>query len=451
MAWPGPSDYKAVLQYPDRVFSDPTLRRCQPELDKWGMPKGRAGGFAIVYKLSNGTAATAVRVYLAPPKKEREDRYRTVHQYLARGKPGCVVDFGYHREAISVGSQRVPIMTLQWVSGVQLGEWVNEAVRRRDVAAIRRLADLWIDLVDELRACRIAHGDLQHGNVMVVGDTLVLVDYDCMCVPHLVGQEAWEYGLPAYQHPERPLQKLSLDLDHFAAWVILIALRATAADLELWARFVTAKDNENLLFTETDITRPDQSALWPALLASPDAEVRAWSDALRNSLGKPFAQVPLFQIDVFGPLRDARVAGKDWDAIWDLARGPRFARKQIPPDLAPVIAEARKRVEARDRLRAALKGQNPREIAKAYNPALLCATGRRAATCSPARTTWSRPSRSSTSYSRRPPSPATADSSWPSGRGTPRASASSPRPPRSSKRPPVGRSGSRRARRSSPP
>jgi hypothetical protein len=374
MGWPSAGDYKAALQIPERIFADPRLQKCRPELDKWSMPKGRAGGFAIVYKLTNGTASTAVRVYLAPPQKARADRYRIVHQYLMRARPRCIVDFSYQAEGACIGNQRVPIQTLDWISGEPLGDWMRGAVARRELDRIRGMADRWIDLMDELRTARIAHGDLQHGNVMVVGDALMLVDYDCMCVPDLVNQEAWENGLPAYQHPDRPRQKLSLDLDAFSAWIILIALRAVAAEPALWDRFVEAGENENLLFTEEDIFAPDRSPLWQALLASPDPEVRTWSGRLRASIARPFAEIPPFQVDVFGVLRDlcaAADAAKDWEAILALARSPKFANKAIPADLAPVVDLARRRIECRDRLRTALGGRNPREIARAYNPTLL--------------------------------------------------------------------------------
>ncbi len=82
---------------------------------------------------------------------------------------------------------------------------------RGDSRAIKQMADAWIELVGELRGHGIAHGDLQHGNVMVVGDRLVLVDYDCMYVPTMISdedREAWEFGMPGYQHPDRVGQTL---------------------------------------------------------------------------------------------------------------------------------------------------------------------------------------------------------------------------------------------------
>src|SRR2546430_4647189 len=53
---------------------------------------------------------------------------------------------------------------------------------------------------------QVAHGDLQHGNILVRGGSIQLVDYDGMWVPALKGRHATEIGHRAYQHPERSEQ-----------------------------------------------------------------------------------------------------------------------------------------------------------------------------------------------------------------------------------------------------
>ena len=374
MSWPGPSDYRDSMQHPDRVFKDATLRGCKVETNTMGVPKGRAGGFAIVYKLNGLGGTKALRLFLGP-SKEREERYGHVDKHLkglGQALPRCLVNFGYQHDGYRHGSQWFPIQTLDWVSGETLGVWMAQTVARRNIAGLRKMADLWIELVDGLRAAKIAHGDLQHGNVMVVNEAPKLVDYDCMTVPALVGRVALENGLPAYQHPGRGRQTLSLELDDFAAWIILIALRAAAADLALWDRYVLATGNENLLFTEGDIANHKTSRLWTDLLASPDPDVRIWSKALRESIDQPFDKIPKFEIDFFKPLRAiCDAAEPDWDAIWAMATGPGLSGKTIPPALATKIDLARQRVECRDRMKRAIQANRPREIVSAYHASLL--------------------------------------------------------------------------------
>ncbi len=211
---------------------------------------------------------------------------------------------------------------------------------------------------------------------MVVGDRLVLVDYDGMFVPTMaMGDEkeriAWENGLHAYQHPGRPGQLLSSAIDDFSAWVILISLPAVADDPSLWRRTIVDSDEECLLFTERDIRLPASSQLWPELIANAiDRMVREWTGALRKSLDGPFDEIPPFDIDNFGPLREVIKAGA-WRQIYDLAPSRRYASESFPADVAPKVRETFKRVECADTLAAKVQGGTLRDVADAYRPELL--------------------------------------------------------------------------------
>lgn len=371
MNWPSAVDYRDALQHPGRVFALPELQRGRVETNHLGVPRPRSGASAQVYKLSDDSTTIAVRVFLYP-SDERETRYRAIHDHLATVRARSLVNFCYHPQGIRLDGGQFPVLTMDWVEGVSLGEWVRLKVAQKDTAALRRIADRWVEMVQELRSARIAHGDLQHDNVMVVGETLKLVDYDGMCVPRLTGLEALESGKPAYQHPRRAEQRLSLDLDDFSAWIILIALRSVAAQAGLWQEYVEKSENENLLFVEQDLREPARSSLWRNLMASPDGEVRTWAARLRATLPDgPFDSIPPFEIDCFAELR--KVCSRpvrDWRLIARLGQGiPR--PESLPPDLASVVAEARRRDDARRSLEAALPTGDLEQIAQAYRPALL--------------------------------------------------------------------------------
>ena len=350
MGWPSPGDYNGAIQNPQAAFRDPKLKNCLVELKPgkpWPWP--RAGANAIVYRLLNGSGSTALRIFMNAPKTDRQARYEMVGRYLFEKKPKCTVGFHYDPEGILVG-QWVPILTMEWVEGKTLGAWFREAVERQDSQAIKKMAHEWIKLMCELRLLGIAHCDLQHGNVMVVGERLVLVDYDGMFVPEMSkGPEknrvAWEHGLPAYQHPGRPGQLLSPRIDDFSAWLILISLRAVADDLSLWHRTIGATEDESLLFTERDLKQPDRSPLWPELInGARDRKVREWTAALRHSLDRPFDEIPPFELDIFDPVREVIKAG-DWRQIHALASSQRFASETFPADIAPKVNAAITRVE----------------------------------------------------------------------------------------------------------
>ena len=421
-SWPTQSDYKDALQNPDTAFRDPDLKASAAEKSPMGVPRARSGAFASVYKMTRGNKAIALKLFNFP-NEDRAARYQAVSDYLKKlgpKKPTAMVGFEYHPEGIRIGKAWYPTLTMEWVKGKSLGEWVREAMEQKkpNTDAVRKMADAWIQLVLEIQAAQIAHGDLQHDNVMVVGQTPVLVDYDGMCVPALADPkkplEQLEFGKPAYQHPARPAEKLTPHLDHFAAWVILIALRASAADHGLYHRFVTKTQNENLLFTPPDMVTPAGSALWQELIRCKDPEVRDWAKMIRESLDKPFLQIPPFTLDPFATLRKlVATVPRDWTGI--AAESARLVKagKKLPPELAsaadpvgrldelckaarldyaeiatetdaltrsgkaipdwirPVAADAIKRVNCREAVQRALTAKDPRAVRTAFQKPLL--------------------------------------------------------------------------------
>lgn len=423
--WPTQSDYKDSLQNPDTAFRDPDLRASTAERSPMGVPRARSGAFASVYKMTGPKGVVALKVFNFP-NADRANRYKAVSDYLEKElgpkKPPCVVKFQYHLDGIRVGKGWYPTLTMAWVKGVSLGEWIRQTIERKnpDVAAMKKMAESWAALIRQLQENKIAHGDLQHDNVMVVGDSPILVDYDGMCVPALDSPdpmkkfEQLEFGKPAYQHPARAEQKLSGNLDHFAAWIILIALRAMAADPQLYVKHVLKTDNENLLFSPPDIQTPDKSILWPDLLRCKDPDVSRWAKDLRESLDKPFDKIPPFTLDPFDRLRKLVSASqRDWQQIEAETARLKQAGKVVPPELQPVVdpvgalkdlcaaavknwpailsegdrvaaagkaltpemkrlvEDARKRVSARDALKRAADAGDPRAIVAAYKSELV--------------------------------------------------------------------------------
>jgi hypothetical protein len=427
-SWPTQADYKDALQNPDTAFRDPDLQQSTAERSTMGVPRARAGAFAAVYKMTGPKGTVALKLFNFP-NEDRAQRYKAVSDYLelelGPKKPSCVVKFQYHLEGIRVGKGWFPTLTMAWVKGVSLGEWVRQTVEKKnpDLAAVKAMSESFGKLVQQLQDNKIAHGDLQHDNVMVVGDQPVLVDYDGMCVPALDPAdpkkklEQLEFGKPAYQHPARGAEKLHAGLDHFASWVILIALRAIAADPQYYVKYNLKTDNENLLFTAADMHAPDSSALWPDLMRCKDPDVSRWARMLRESLDKPFAKIPAFTLappDPFATLRAllvenppnwkkikaevAKLKGdghalpkdleeaanptkrlkelcaariKDWPAIIAEADPLASIGEAIPADLKKTVDEARTRVSARDALKAASAARDPRALVAAYKPDLV--------------------------------------------------------------------------------
>ena len=100
----------------------------------------------------------------------------------------CLVNFQYLDDSIRCTDGRwYPMILMDWVEGDTLFKWVNKKCSERNGAALSAAADCWLSLTRELTEAQVAHGDLQHNNIIVTPEgRLKLVDYDCMSVPGLL-------------------------------------------------------------------------------------------------------------------------------------------------------------------------------------------------------------------------------------------------------------------------
>ena len=259
-------------EHPRIAFRDPYLRSCSIERDALGQPRAWAGSFAVVYKGIDETGnPLAIRVF-STESPQRRGRYEQITEYLANRRLDCLVSFEYRDEEIRSLSdgKRYPIVLMDWVEGETLFQWVQGQCRSAIKRHFGSAGEQWPAVVAELWREQIAHGDLQHANIMVTPQgELKLVDYDGMCVPALSGADCLEVGTPPYQHPQRNLNvRLSLRLDDFSALVIYVGLQALADDPALWRKYVEKTNNDKLLFREDDFRFPQRSALRHDLLNS---------------------------------------------------------------------------------------------------------------------------------------------------------------------------------------
>ena len=377
MSWPIPSHFSKMLQNPQIAFRDPQLQACAIERDEHGQPRARAGAFANVYK---GTLAdrsnVALRVFTRAAD-ERRERYAAISRYLMQHKLRSLVHFDYQEKGIRVadaGGKWFPLVTMEWVEGDILFDWVRAKCLQRDTRQIAAVAEKWVELVAELHQHRVAHGDLQHGNVMVTATgELKLVDYDCMCVPDLEGKRNLEIGVEPYQHPERTEEtSLFAGLDNFSALYILVALRALAAAPGLWNTFNEPPNDElydKLLFRKSDFDAPQRSALYQQLRSSPDTKVRKWSDDLFGLWRCGLKDLPPLAhfVNDFETVRQLLNQKSFDEALELLSRG----RNGVPPDMQAAIGNAKARVECRQRLEEALRQGDEEALARQYDPRLL--------------------------------------------------------------------------------
>jgi len=287
MAWPSDQDYNEAIQNPRIAFADQELQVGQVELNAMGIPKARSGNFATVYKVVTDGTAHAVRCFRYD-NPEHNIRYPAIAAYLNQNTLPYMVSFRYMSQGIRVGPSWYPFVRMRWVEGDSLVSYIEKNLS--SPVALKDLAAAWAKMLTDLRQAKIAHGDLQHGNVLVVQGKLRLVDYDGMYVPALEGSRGIELGHRNYQHPQRTELDFGPHLDNFSAWSIYASLVALAAQPALWGQLKGG--DECLLFRKGDFDAPERSAAFRLLKALPDVQTRALADRLEYFLWLPPDQVP---------------------------------------------------------------------------------------------------------------------------------------------------------------
>lgn len=261
--YPTPSAYQEAIQFPEDAFRDPALQQAVPDENALGLPQAITGHFAAVFPMTgpHGTR-WAVKCFLTDVP-DQQARYAAIAEHLAQQALPYTVEFAYQPEGIRVDGAAYPILKMAWVEGMPLNRFVEAHLDAPEV--LTELAEAWAALLDALHDAEVAHGDLQHGNVLVRRDDgvqLTLVDYDAMVVPGLNDGIHSEVGHRNYQHPDRTEVDSGLYLDRFPGLVVFTALRACAAQPALWSRFDTG---ENLLFRAADFYDPSASVLFDTL------------------------------------------------------------------------------------------------------------------------------------------------------------------------------------------
>jgi len=321
--WPTGTDYSRAIQAPGMSFTDDELAAGTPGTNALGMPLVASGQNAVVFLLHNGEQRHAVRCFLTPPS-EGAYRYAALENHLVDTAPRALTSARWLSEGILVGEKRWPVVVMPWVEGTPLNIAVEDMLD--DPPRLRALATQWAEVVRSLQRAGIAHGDLQHGNVLVrANDSIALVDLDGVWVPEIkIGPPA-EFGHPNYQHPERNVEHWSRYVDSFPGALIELALNGLAADPSLERHL----HGENLLFMRSDLERPGESEVWGPLCASPDANVARLAAALRQRCEGPIANVLI-------PFEELRTATVDSSAQTVVRQAAAIAPTVHPdPVLAP--------------------------------------------------------------------------------------------------------------------
>ena len=235
----------------------------------YGIPMPAAGKSAVVFKAMAGGVPQALRFFTRDDVSNSE-RYGALHEHFtSHGLESAVALPRWVDAGIRVNGRDWPVVRMQWVEGHTLNRHVEDLVERGDTASLASLAGSWRELVTRIQRAEFAHGDLQHGNVLVGrGGDLRLVDFDCSWIARFAGTLApSETGHRNYQPEHRPWGRW---MDTFSGLVIYVSLLALAKDPTGWR---TCYTGENLLLRREDFRPPFDTPAWAHLAALRDPEV----------------------------------------------------------------------------------------------------------------------------------------------------------------------------------
>ncbi len=325
MSWPLSQDYNEAIQDPRQSFGDAELKTGEAVSNALGIPLPRSGNFADVYEVRCPSGSRwAVKCFTREVAGLRE-RYHEISKYLHQTNLPFMVDFQYLEQGIRVRGQWYPILKMQWVEGFVLNEFVRDNLDKKPI--LQAMGQIWLRMARRLRDAKLAHCDLQHGNVLLVPGSnanslaVKLIDYDGMCVPALAGKKSGEVGHPAFQHPERlRTGAYNQEVDRFSLLAIATGLRClTVGGRSLWERY---DNGDNLLFRQSDLSAPTESPLFKELLEIRDAQAQPLVKELYDACRGPLDKVPLLTELVPEEKRASKATKATADGQSAAAQGP---------------------------------------------------------------------------------------------------------------------------------
>jgi hypothetical protein len=248
-----------AVQRPDLVFDRPDLAEARFDTHPMlGIPVPASGSTAVVFRATVGGTTRALRFFTREDAATQQ-RYTALNAWFTeRGLTGDVAGCRWVDEAILVNGRRWPMVQMEWVDGHTLDRHVEDLAEAEDRAALEALAGSWRALLRRTQAARFAHGDLQHGNVLVdTAGRLRLVDFDSSWIAPFTGSPPpSEVGHRNYQPANRLWGPW---MDTFPGLVIYLSLLVLAREPRQWEQF---NDGENLLFRHPDFLPPHRTRAW---------------------------------------------------------------------------------------------------------------------------------------------------------------------------------------------
>ena len=281
MPYPSMSDYREVMQNPQVCFNNIELQKASLKKNPLGLPVLVSGGFALtacatLYSSGN-ISQWAIRCF-HKEAANLQQRYQYISKFLNSQNEDFFINFTYEPQGIRVQGKSYPIIKMAWVDGIPLDRYIETYIK--EPQRLLALAEEIKRISIKLSQLQMAHGDLQHGNILITNSgQCVLIDYDGMYVPTMPYKHSNEIGHPSFQHPGRDGTFFNDRMDNFSLiviWTTLFVL-STSSGPTLWQKY---HDSEQLIFGKEDYRNPDKSQLFSELVSHP--QVGKWVKRLKD-------------------------------------------------------------------------------------------------------------------------------------------------------------------------
>lgn len=248
-----------------QLIKDDFIKEGKPILDSRNRPIHHSGGFAVVFPFLVDNQKWAFRCWSAD-LGDVEERLLKISSTIKQLNLPYFCDFTYQSKGLIVNGTTCPTTRMRWIDGCNIKEFICAHKNEKNV--LQKLAKDFITMCDKLHSCHIAHGDLQHGNILVdKSGNIFLIDYDSMYVPMLDGERNIINGIPDYQHPKRPESNyFSYKLDYFSELIIYISILAISERPSLVDDY-QLENADRLLFSRDDYYNLLQSNIYKDLIS----------------------------------------------------------------------------------------------------------------------------------------------------------------------------------------
>ena len=130
MLFPNISDYKNAIAIPE---SFATLGSLRPEKGLFDDVYFSSGNFAVVFKMRDTQTGKLHAVKCFTREQERRtESLDSISRYLGALQSPYIVPYTFLKEGIWVNDAEYPVLLMDWVDGVTLGEKVKALCAARD-------------------------------------------------------------------------------------------------------------------------------------------------------------------------------------------------------------------------------------------------------------------------------------------------------------------------------